>query len=239
MDYILEISNLSKAYGGKMALNNFNLTLERGKILGLLGPNGSGKTTFMKVLSGLLNSYEGNVSICGNKPSIETKKIVAYVPDKSPLYKWMKVKDAIKLYEDFFESFDKNKIIELLEFMEIHENMKITALSKGMLEKLNLSLTLARKADLYIIDEPLSGVDPIARDKILDAIINNYCEDSSMIITTHIVHDIERIFDEVAFINEGTIIEQGEAESLRMKYGKSIEEIYKIVLGNQEANSYV
>lgn len=239
MDYVLEVSNLNKAYGGKRALNNFSLTLERGKILGLLGPNGSGKTTFMKILAGLLNSYEGNVSICGNKPSIYTKKTVSYLPDKSPLYKWMKVKDAVKLYEDFFEDFDKNKIVELLEFMELHGNMKITSLSKGMLEKLNLSLTLSRKADLYIIDEPLSGIDPIARDKILDAIINNYCEESSMIITTHIVHDIERIFDEVAFINEGTIIEQGEADSLRMKYGKSIEEIYKIVLGSQEANHYV
>lgn len=239
MDYVLEVSNLNKAYGGKMALNNFSLTLERGKILGLLGPNGSGKTTFMKVLAGLLNSYKGNVSICGREPSIHTKKIVAYLPDKSPLYKWMKVKDAVKLYEEFFDDFDRNKVIELLGFMELTEKMKITSLSKGMLEKLNLSLVLSRKADLYIIDEPLSGIDPIARDKILDAIINNYCEESSMIITTHVVHDIERIFDEVAFINEGIIIEQGEAESLRMKYGKSIEEIYKIVLGSQGVGSYV
>lgn len=227
MDYILETSDLCKNYGRKMALSNLNLKLESGKILGLLGPNGSGKTTFIKILTGLLRESNGEILINGMKPGIESKKVVSYLPDKNYLYKWMKIKDAVQLFKDFYDDFDEKKMCELLNFMKLDKEMKVTSLSKGMTEKLNLSLVLSRKAKIYVLDEPIAGVDPVAREKILDAIINNYTEDSSMIITTHLVKDIERVFDDVAFISEGTIIKEGNAEELRMENNKSIDEIYR------------
>ncbi|SHH57666.1 ABC transporter ATP-binding protein [Clostridium grantii] len=227
MDFILETKDLTKKYGSKIAVDNLNFQLERGKILGLLGPNGSGKTTFIKMLVGLLHQDNGEILIDGKVPGVETKKTVAYLPDRNFLYKWMKIKDAIEVFSDFYEDFNIDKCKKLLEFMKLEENMKIKALSKGMTEKLLLTLVLSRDAQLYVLDEPIAGVDPVAREKILDAILNNFNEGSSMIITTHLVRDIEKLFDEVAFISEGKIFEKGDAEQLRIDKGMSIDEIYR------------
>ncbi|MGO1367805.1 MAG: ABC transporter ATP-binding protein [Senegalia sp. (in: firmicutes)] len=229
MEQIVEMKNLTKNYMKKAALNNVNLNIEKGKIVGLLGPNGSGKTTMIKILMGILTESKGEVYISGKKPGIETKALVSYLPDRNFLYKWMKIKDSIDLFEDFYDDFDRKKAMELLNFMELSEDMKITKLSKGMQEKLNLTLVLSRKAKLYILDEPIAGVDPVAREKILDAIIDNYNEDSSMLITTHLVHDLERIFEEVAFLKDGEIVLNGNVESLRTEKNMSIDELYREV----------
>lgn len=227
MSLILEAKNLTRKYGAKTAVDNLNLTLEKGKIMGLLGPNGSGKTTFIKTIVGLLHQNDGEISIDGKAPGVETKKIISYLPDRNFLYKWMKIKDAIEVFSDFYEDFNMEKCKNLLKFMNLEESMKVKSLSKGMTEKLILTLVLSRDAQLYVLDEPIAGVDPVAREKILDAILNNFNEGSSMIITTHLVRDIEKLFDEVAFISEGRIIEKGDAEQLRIDRGMSIDEIYR------------
>ncbi|HLR34507.1 MAG TPA: ABC transporter ATP-binding protein [Tissierellales bacterium] len=231
MDKILEAKWLSKKYINKKALNNVNLDIEKGKVVGILGPNGSGKTTFIKIATGLLRASKGEILVDGHKPGAETKAVVSYLPDRNFLYKWMTVEDAIEFYNDFYADFDMKKAEELLKFMKLSKDLKVDALSKGMTEKLNLTLVLSRNAKLYILDEPIAGVDPVARDQILDAIINNYNEDSSMIITTHLVRDIERIFDEVVFLSEGEIVLSGNAEELREEKGKSIDELYKEIFG--------
>ncbi|MBB6630379.1 ABC transporter ATP-binding protein [Clostridium algidicarnis] len=233
MKNIVEAKNLSKSYFKKKALDNLNLTIPEGQVLGLLGPNGSGKTTFIKILSGILSQSSGDIIIDGNIPGAYTKSVVSYLPDKNYLYKWMTVNDAILFFKDFYSDFDEVKSYELLSFMKLDKNSKVTSLSKGMSEKLNLTLVLSRKAKLYVLDEPIAGVDPVAREKILDAIINNYNKDSSMIITTHLVRDIERIFDHVSFISEGKIILSGNAEELREEKGRSIDELYRDVFGEQ------
>ncbi|KEI04541.1 ABC transporter ATP-binding protein [Clostridium botulinum] len=229
MNNIVEAKKLCKNYFNKKALNNFNLTIEKGKVFGLLGPNGSGKTTFIKIITGLLRESSGEVFIDGKKPGIKTKAIVSYLPDKNYLYKWMKIKDAIGFFKDFYKDFDEKKCHNLLKFMKLEEDLKVNSLSKGMLEKLNLTLVLSRKAKLFVLDEPLAAVDPVAREQILDAIIQNYNEESSMIITTHLVRDIERIFDDVAFIKDGNIVLQGNAEDLRVEKQKSIDELFREV----------
>ncbi|MEL7597676.1 MAG: ABC transporter ATP-binding protein [Clostridiaceae bacterium] len=229
MNNILESKNLSKSYFTKKALNNVNLEIQKGKVVGLLGPNGSGKTTFIKIAAGILRKSSGEILIDGKKPGVETKAVVSYLPDRNYLYKWMKIRDAVELFKDFYDDFDDKKCEELLKFMKLEEEAKVISLSKGMMEKLNLTLVLSRKAKLYILDEPLAGVDPVAREQILDAIINNYSEDCSMIITTHLVKDIERVFDDVAFIKEGEIVLSGNAEDLRCEKGKSIDELFREV----------
>ena len=229
MENIIKTSNLTKNYNGKKALDNVSLTVEKGKILGLLGPNGSGKTTFMKIAAGLVKPTSGNITIDNQPVGPYTKSIVSYLPDVNILYKWMKIKDAVEFYKSFYKDFDMERCKRNLEFMELDKELKVTALSKGMAEKLHLSLALSRRAKLYILDEPLGGIDIIARDKIIDTIIANYDGESSMIISTHLVRDIERMFDEVAFISEGKIILEGDAEELRQQKEKSIEGIYREV----------
>ncbi len=231
MGSLVEIKDLSKSYFNKKALNNLNLNIEEGRVVGILGPNGSGKTTLIKILTGLLRQSKGEVHIDGHEVGVYTKSIVSYLPDRNFLYKWMTIEDAFNFYSDFYSDFDEKRGEELLDFMKLEKKMKITSLSKGMTEKLNLTLVLARKAKLYILDEPIAGVDPVARDKILDAIITNYNEDSAMIITTHLVRDMENIFNDVVFLREGEIALQGNAESLREEKGMSIDELYKEVFG--------
>jgi len=226
---ILKAENLCKSYFTKKALQGVNLEVEQGKIVGLLGPNGSGKTTFLKIVAGILHPSSGQILIDGQKPGVYTKAMVSYLPDTEYFFKWMKIKDAVAYFKDFYADFDEKKASELLEFMKLDVNSSIKSLSKGMKEKLKLTLVLSRKAKLYVLDEPLGGVDPTAREKILDAIINNFSENSSMIITTHLVNDIERIFDDVAFINDGEIVLQGNAEELRLSKKKSIDELYREV----------
>jgi ABC-2 type transport system ATP-binding protein len=229
MTNILKTENLCKSYFNKRALQGVNLTIQQGKIIGLLGPNGSGKTTFLKIAAGILHPSSGTLLIDGQEPGVYTKSIVSYLPDTEYFLKWMKIKDAVQYFKDFYSDFDEKKASELLEFMKLDVNNSVKSLSKGMKEKLKLTLVLSRKAKLYILDEPLGGVDPTAREKILDAIINNFSENSSMIITTHLVHDIERIFDDVAFIADGEIVLQGNAEELRLNRNKSIDELYREV----------
>ncbi|WP_346200638.1 ABC transporter ATP-binding protein [Caldifermentibacillus hisashii] len=231
MSNIVEINNLTKKYTNKTALDNVNLNIERGKVVGILGPNGSGKTTLIKILTGLLRQTSGEVLIDGNKVGVKTKSAVSYLPDRNFLYKWMRIEDACHMYKDFYTDFDEAKFNELLAFMNLNRSMKIDSLSKGMHEKLNLALVLSRNAKLYILDEPIAGVDPVAREQILDAIINNYNEDSSMIITTHLVRDMESMFDEVVFLKDGQIVLTGNAEALREEKAKQIEEIYKEIFG--------
>ncbi len=229
METMLKTTNLTKKYSRGRGLDGLNVEIKTGRIVGLLGPNGSGKTTFLKIAAGILRQEFGEIEIDGKKPGTYTKSIISYLPDTNYLYKWMKIKDAIKFYSDMFSDFDREKCTELIKFMNLDEEDKVTSLSKGMLEKLNLSLTISRKAKLYILDEPLGGVDPTAREKIIDTILNNYRDDSSMIVTTHLVNDIERLFDDVFFISEGKIVLEGNAEELRISKGKSIDELYREV----------
>ena len=228
-DNILEITNLSKNFGAKHVLNDISFTVKKGKVLGILGPNGQGKTTLLNIISGLFKPTLGNVRIKGISVGRETKEFVSYLQEKDYLFKWMKVNDALKFYKDFFSDFDVNKALNLLKFMNIQTDAKLKSLSKGMLEKVALSLTLSRNCNLYILDEPISGVDIISRDKIINAIIDNLDNNASMIITTHYVGELEQLFDEVIFLGEGSIIENGDAEELRIKYGTSIDQIYRKV----------
>lgn len=227
MNNIIEIKGLTKSYLNKKALNNVSLDIEKGRVVGILGPNGSGKTTMIKILTGILRESKGEVLIDGKTPGVYTKSIVSYLPDRNFLYNWMSVEDAVIFYKDFYDDFDENKAYELLDFMKLDKNMKVSSLSKGMTEKLNLTLVLSRKAKLYILDEPIAGVDPVARDQILDAIIKNFNEDSTMIITTHLVRDMENIFDDVVFLREGEVYLKGNAEVLREEKGMQIDALYK------------
>ena len=227
MENIVEIKNLTKSYLNKKAVNDLTVNLPKGKVIGVLGPNGSGKTTLIKILTGILRSTKGEVLIDGHEPGVYTKSIVSYLPDRNFLYEWMKIEEAIEFFKDFYEDFDEDKAYELLSFMKLDKRAKISSLSKGMNEKLNLTLVLARRAKLYVLDEPIAGVDPVARDQILDAIIKNYNEESTMIITTHLVRDIEAVFDHVIFLKDGEIYLQGDAEELREERQMQIDDLYK------------
>ena len=197
MEKILEIINLNKKYFSKQALSDVNLSLEKGRILGLMGPNGSGKTTLLKIIAGLQHANSGNVKVCEKNIGIETKKLVSFLPDKNVLYPHMKAIDAINFYHNYFMDFDLKKAIDMLDFMKLDKNEKVSSMSKGMIEKLNLILTFSRDARLFVLDEPLGGVDPVARERIISTIIKTYNEDSSIIISTHMVNDVENIFDDV------------------------------------------
>lgn len=231
MSHSVELKNLTKKYLNKTALDHLSLNIDSGKVVGILGPNGSGKTTLIKILTGLMRQTSGEVLIDGQKVGVGTKAIVSYLPDRNFLYKWMKIEDACRLYKDFYSDFDEKKFAQLLDFMKLEKNMKIDTLSKGMHEKLNLSLVLSRNAKLYILDEPIAGVDPVARDQILNAIINNFNEESTMLITTHLVRDMENILDDVIFLKDGNIVLTGNAEALREEKGMQIDDIYKEVFG--------
>ncbi|MGL6115112.1 MAG: ABC transporter ATP-binding protein [Cetobacterium sp.] len=227
MKKILEINEIKKSYGKKNVLKGINFSLESGKTLGILGPNGNGKTTLLNIIGGLLQPDEGEILIDNISISSESKKIVSYLRENNQLYSWMKIEDAISFYKDFFEDFDEERTRKLLKFMNIEGNQKLKALSKGMVEKVSLSLVLGRRAKLYILDEPISGVDILSRDEIINAIVQNMIEGASMIITTHYVGELERLLDEVLFIKDGIIVEKGEADSIREKYETSIEGAYK------------
>lgn len=224
---ILEIKNLTKKYYTKEALCNINLNIDSGKIVGLLGPNGSGKTTLIKLLAGLLTATSGNVLIDNKKVGVETKAIVSYLPDKPYFASWMKVHDILAFFSDFYRDFDMKKATEMLELLKIGVNDRIKTMSKGTKEKLNLVLVMSRNAKLYLLDEPIGAVDPAARDYILKTIISNYREDSSVIIATHHISDVEKILDDVIFLNQGEIELNSAVEDLREQRGKSIDEIFR------------
>lgn len=227
MSKVLEVNNVYKRIKGKSILNGVTLSVEQGRVLGIMGPNGQGKTTLLNLIQGFLKADKGDIVIDGVAINTSSKESIAYLQDKNIFPKSMKIKEAIALYGNFFEDFNVEKMNYYLEFMNLDRNSKIKDLSKGMSEKFNLSLVLSRKAKLYLLDEPISGVDPVSREKILDAILENLSEESSMIITTHYIGELERIFDDVAFLGDGRIIEYDEAENLRAKYNASIDEVYR------------
>lgn len=225
---LLKCKNLYKEYDtNKKVLKNINLTIPRGKIIGLLGKNGTGKTTLIKLINDLLTPTSGEILVNGKKVGVESKKIISYLPERTYLDKTMKVKDVVKYFEEFYDNFDKEKAYRLLEDLDLDVNTKISKMSKGMQEKLQLILVMSRNAELYILDEPLGGVDPATRDYILDTILSNFNENASVIISTHLIADIERILDEVIFIDKGEIVLSKSADELRMKKKKSIDEIFR------------
>lgn len=225
----IEFKGLSKNYGSKVALSNINLKLETGKIIGLLGPNGSGKTTMIKIINGLLKDYQGECLIDGQKPNEKTKCLISYLPDEPYFQDWMKIKDALNIFRDHYADFDWALCMSLLDRLQLDPNLKIKSCSKGMKEKFQLALVMSRKAQFYILDEPLGGVDPAARDLILDIILKNYKEDSCLLISTHLISDIEKIFDEVVFLKDGEVALQKECEELRNESGKSVDECFREV----------
>ncbi len=226
MNSILHTENLKKDFLSKKALKNISLTLGQGRILGLMGPNGSGKTTFLKIAAGLQRPTSGLIHICGMSVGVKTKAAVSYLPDRNTLFSWMKASDAIDYYADFFADFDRNKANDMLSFMKPDAGERAKTMSQGMLEKLDLTLTFSRRAKLFLLDEPLGGVDPVSRERIVSTIIRTYSEDCSIIISTHLVNDVEAVFDDVAFISEGEILVSGSAEQLREQYGVSIDQLY-------------
>lgn len=225
--YVAEFKNLSKNYGKKEALKGIDLNIPRGKIVGLLGPNGSGKSTMIKLLNGLLHPDSGEVLIEGMKPSIETKAIVSYLPERTYLNDWMKVKDIIKFFADFYSDFDTDKAIQMLKDLNINPEEKLKTMSKGTKEKVQLILVMSRKAELYILDEPIGGVDPAARSYILKTILKNYNEDSTLLIATHLISEIENICDEIIFLSYGDIVLQGNVEDIKAEKGKSIDALFR------------
>ena len=224
---ILEIKNLIKKYHTKNVIDNISLNVDSGKIVGLLGPNGSGKTTLIKLLAGLLTATSGDILIDNKEIGIETKAIVSFLPDRPYFANWMKVHDILAFFADFYRDFSMKKAMEMLKLRNIGVNDRIKTMSKGTKEKLNLVLVMSRAARLYLLDEPIAGVDPAARDYILRTIISNYSEDSSVIITTHHIADVEKILDDVIFLNEGKIELNSAVEDLREEHGKSVDEIFR------------
>ena len=206
MSAILECRGLVKRYGYRTALNSVNLTVERGRIVGLLGPNGSGKSTLIKLANGLLTPTTGEILIDGKAPGPETRKIVSYLPDKNYLNDWMRVEQLVKFFADFYEDFDTHAAVDMLGRLGINLKDRLKSLSKGTKEKVQLILVMSRKAQLYLLDEPIGGVDPAARDYILHTIISNYNENASVIISTHLISDVESVLDDVIFISQGQIV---------------------------------
>lgn len=224
---LLKVENLSKSYGKKEILKNINFTIKEGRIVGLLGKNGVGKTTIIKLINDLLTKDKGTITINNQEIGIESKKQISYLPERTYLDKTMKVKQVIKFFEEFYEDFDSEKAHKLLKDLNLDENEKIAKMSKGMQEKVQLVLVMSRKAKLYILDEPLGGVDPATRDYILDTILTNFNDNASIIISTHLISDIERILDDVIFVDKGKIILAEEADKLREKENTSIDEIFR------------
>ncbi len=223
---IIKVQNLSKSYGDKNVLNNVSFSFKSGQIIGLLGPNGSGKTTLIKILTGLIQDYKGEVLVDGDKPGYVTKSKVAFLPDRNFLPAWMTPKDAINYMADFYADFDKVRALEFLETFDLPIKQKIKTMSKGMQEKMHLLLVMSRKAKLYVLDEPLGGVDPAARDFIIKTIMANHAEGSSVLISTHLIYDVENVFDSILMIGRGQVLANGDSESFKKEYG-TIENLFK------------
>jgi len=235
MSMLVQISSLTKRYIATTALSDITLEMSEGHIMGLLGPNGSGKTTLMKILAGLVSPTSGSILVDGMVPGISTKAIVSFLPDVNHLDQWMSVGEAGDFYADFYHDFDRKRFAELLAIMRLTAGQKIGSLSRGMVEKARLSLVFSRRARLYILDEPFGGLDPLARTQVLDALVANFRTDCSMILSTQMVADVERFFDDVVFLDGGRVVLSGEAEDLRTRRSASIEEIYREVYGHVEA----
>ena len=224
---LVEINNLCKEFDNKSVLKNINLKIESGKIIGLLGKNGAGKSTLIKLINDLLTPSKGEILIKGNKVGVQTKKVISYLPERTYLDKSMNINEVLNMFEEFYDDFDKKKALSLLKDLDLNSDLRISKMSKGMQEKLQLILVMSRNADLYILDEPLGGVDPATRDYILDTILSNFKDGSSVLISTHLISDIERILDEVIFIDKGKIVLSSSADELRNKENASIDEIFR------------
>lgn len=229
MEPIVQCMGLTKTYGSTMALNQIYLTLERGRIIGLLGPNGSGKTTLIKIMNGLLKPSSGEIFINGQRPGIETKYRISYLPEKTYLQPGMKVIEMVQYFQDFYPDFRIDRAYDMLGRLQIPPTERLKNLSKGTKEKVQLILVMSRDADLYILDEPIAGVDPAARDYILHTILNNYNRNATILLSTHLISDVESILDEVIFIKYGNIILQAPAEQIRQREGKSVDRFFREV----------
>lgn len=227
METILKYDLVSKLYGSKVALNNISLEIPKGAIVGLLGPNGSGKTTLLKLTAGLLQTTLGDISIFGHPVGPVTKNLVAYQPDRVFLNDWMIVDDLLCMMEDFYDNFDKSKALEMLKRLEINPKDKLKTMSKGTKEKVQLITTMCRKVGLYLLDEPIGGVDPAARDYILNTILSNYQENATIIISTHLIAEVESILNHVLFLKNGKIIRNGNADEIREQEGKTIDALFR------------
>lgn len=229
MEALAVMQGLTKVYGNTLAVNNLNLAIPRGKIIGLLGPNGSGKTTLIKMINGLLTPTAGSILINGMAPGPETKARIAYLPERTYLQNGMKVCDLVDYFEDFYADFDKNRAFSMLSALNIQPAAQLKTLSKGTKEKVQLILVMSRHADLFILDEPIAGVDPAARDYILNTIITNYDENASILLSTHLISDIENILDEVIFIRNGQVITHMPVDQIREEYGQSVDAYFRRV----------
>ncbi len=227
-DTLVNIKNIRKSYARKTALDDLSVELFKGQIIGLFGPNGCGKTTLLKIIAGLIHDYNGSVLIDGKSPSPETKQVVAFLPDRIFLYDWMNAGQALLLFKDFYADFDYEKAEALLEKFSLSSKDKIKTMSKGMQEKLMLSLIMSRKAKLYLLDEPLAGVDPAAREAILDFILQNHSKDSVILMATHLINDLEQMFQRVIFMGKGKVLVDDSVENIKSR-GVSIEEAFKEV----------
>ena len=229
MEYILTTKQLSKYFYQKKALEKVDINIEKGKIYGILGPNGGGKSTLLKLAAGLLKPSGGEITIDNKNPGVYTKSIVSYLPETNYFYKWMRIKDALNFFNDLYVDFDMENAGKSIEFMKLEEKEKITSLSKGMLGRLKLSLALSRNAKLYLLDEPLNGIDPVSREKIITSILDAFNKKSTIVICSHLIYYIEKLLDYIFFISEGQIILEGEAEDLKNERGISIDKLYQEV----------
>ncbi len=226
---ILRIDNLTKTYKNLTAIDSINMQIGEGRIVGLLGPNGSGKTTLLKIIAGLLTPTNGRVYVCGNEIGVESKPLVSYLPDKSFLCEWMSVEKMMQYTKDFFEDFRLERAIEMVKDLGIEPSARIKTLSKGTKEKVSLIIAMCRDAKLYLLDEPIAGVDPAARDYVIRTIINNYSQDATVIISTHLISDVEPVLSDVIFLNRGKIVLNGAVDDVRMHEKKSIDELFREV----------
>ncbi len=229
MSELMRCEKLSKHYGSLQALRDIDLSLESGKLVGLLGPNGSGKTTLIKLIAGLLTPTEGSITVCGKAPGVESKAAVAYLPDSIYLSPWMTVRQIVAYFKDFYADFREERALEMLARLGIAENTRLKALSKGNKEKVCLILVMSRNARLYLLDEPIAGVDPAARDYVISTIIQNYNPEATVLISTHLIADIEQVLDEVIFIREGELMLHKSLDEIREEHGKSVDELFREV----------
>jgi ABC-type multidrug transport system, ATPase component len=229
MENLICLEHVSKSYSQYPVLNDLSLTFGKGRIIGVLGPNGCGKTTLFKILTGLIHDYSGTVTIEGHHPDVFTKSIISYLPEKTYFSKETNIQTAISLFSDFYSDFQKEKALNMLSRFNLTLDMKLKSMSKGMQEKLQLILVMSRQAKIYLLDEPLSGVDPATRDTILDTILTNYNEDATVILSTHLIYDVERIFDDVILMGYGHIIAADSADNIRAQSGKSLDEYFREV----------
>lgn len=229
MTATFECKGLSKHFGSTQALEDVSFSIAPGRVVGLLGPNGSGKTTLIKLANGLLTPSEGEVLICGDHPGVESKAVVSYLPDKTCMPLWMNALQLMDFFQDFYQDFDRQRAENMLRRLGLDDRQRLRQMSKGTREKVQLIMVMSRKAKLYLLDEPIGGVDPATRDYILDTIIRNYDPEASVIISTHLISDVEKILDEVLFINQGRIKLQASVDDIRQQYGKSVDEYFREV----------